>query len=226
MPFAGEYVTPTGAAIAAAIRTRDHLPETFTLAKVGLGAGKREQAMPSILRAMVLEVQPEEEQSPWEEDSIWKLETNLDDCTGEALGRVMDRLFAAGARDVQYAPVYMKKNRPGWLITVLCKEEQRKTLEALLFRETTTIGIRRSRMERSILRRRKKTVETALGPVAAKEVQVPVLSPEGSPTGETETRLYPEAESMRELCTRTGRSWQAVWQQVLGDLARAAQKEG
>ncbi|MGN8758710.1 hypothetical protein SAMN02910455_00049 [Acidaminococcus fermentans] len=226
MPFAGEYVTPTGAAIAAAIRTRSHLPETFTLAKVGLGAGKREQAMPSILRAMVLEVQPEEEQSPWEEDSIWKLETNLDDCTGEALGRVMDRLFAAGARDVQYAPVQMKKNRPGWLITVLCKEEQRKTMEALLFRETTTIGIRRSRMERSILRRREKTVETALGPVAAKEVQVPVLSPEGALTGETETRLYPEAESMRELCTRTGRSWQAVWQQVLGDLARAAQKEG
>ena len=97
MPFAGEYVTPTGAAIAAAIRTRSHLPETFTLAKVGLARGKREQAMPSILRAMVLEVQPEEEQSPWEEDSIWKLETNLDDCTGEALGRVMDRLFAAGA---------------------------------------------------------------------------------------------------------------------------------
>ena len=99
-------------------------------------------------------------------------------------------------------------------------------MEALLFRETTTIGIRRSRMERSILRRREKTVETALGPVAAKEVQVPVLSPEGALTGETETRQYPEAESMRELRTRTGRSWQAVWQQVLGDLARAAQKEG
>ena len=226
MPFAGEYVTPTGAAIAAAIRTRSQLPGTFTVAKVGLGAGKREQAMPSLLRAMLLEVPERKAAEPWDTDRIWKLETNLDDCTGEALGHVLERLLAAGARDVQYAPVYMKKNRPGWLITVLCKEEQRKTLEALLFRETTTIGIRRSRMERSILRRRKKTVETALGPVAAKEVQVPVLSPEGSPTGETETRLYPEAESMRELCTRTGRSWQAVWQQVLGDLARAAQKEG
>ena len=66
----------------------------------------------------------------------------------------MDRLLAAGARDVQYAPVYMKKNRPGWLVTVLCKERERQALEALLFAETTTIGIRRSRMERSILERR------------------------------------------------------------------------
>lgn len=224
MPFAGEYVTPTGAAIAAAIRTRNALPETFTIAKVGLGAGKREQAMPSLLRAMLLVVPEEAGREPWEQDSIWKLETDLDDCPGEALGHVLEALLAAGARDVQYTPVYMKKNRPGYLVTVLCKEAQRSVLEALLFRETTTIGIRRIRMDRSILKRQERTVETALGPVKVKEVQVPRLTPDGNVAEEGETRWYPEYESIAALCRKTGHSYQAVWQQVLQQLA--TQKEG
>lgn len=225
MPFAGEYVTPTGAAIAAAIRTRSQLPETFTVARVGLGAGKREQAMPSLFRAMILEVPEEPVPAPWEEDTIWKLETNLDDCTGEALGHVMDQLLSAGDRDVQYAPVYMKKNRPGWLVTVLCKEAERTGLEALLFRETTTIGIRRTRMARSILKRDSRILETPLGQVTVKAVQVPVVDTEGIVTGETETRLYPEYDAIAGLCRSTGRSYQAVWQQVLGELAPAPKKE-
>lgn len=224
MPFAGEYVTPTGAAIAAAIRTRNALPETFTIAKVGLGAGKREQAMPSLLRALLLDVPEEAGREPWEQDSIWKLETDLDDCPGEALGHVLEALLAAGARDVQYTPVYMKKNRPGYLVTVLCKEAQRSVLEALLFRETTTIGIRRTRMDRSILKRQERTVETALGPVKVKEVQVPRLTPDGNVAEEGETRWYPEYESIAALCRKTGHSYQAVWQQVLQQLA--TQKEG
>lgn len=226
MPFAGEYVTPTGAAIAAALRTRSQLPDTFTVAKVGLGAGKREQAMPSLLRSMLLEVPEEPVPAPWEEDTIWKLETDLDDCTGEALGHVLEHLLAAGARDVQYAPVYMKKNRPGWLVTVLCKEPERQALEALLFAETTTIGIRRSRMARSILKRKEQVAETSLGPVAVKAVQVPALDSEGKMTGETETRLYPEYAGIAALCRSTGRSYQAIWQQVLGELAAAGKKEG
>lgn len=226
MPFAGEYVTPTGAAIAAALRTRSQLPDTFTVAKVGLGAGKREQAMPSLLRAMLLKAPEAEVPGPWEEDTIWKLETNLDDCTGEALGHVLERLLTAGARDVQYAPVYMKKNRPGWLVTVLCKEPERQALEALLFAETTTIGIRRSRMVRSILKRKEQVAETSLGPVAVKAVQVPALDADGKMTGETETRLYPEYVGIAALCRSTGRSYQAIWQQVLGELAAAGKKEG
>ncbi|WP_278675419.1 nickel pincer cofactor biosynthesis protein LarC [Acidaminococcus fermentans] len=226
MPFAGEYVTPTGAAIAAAIRTRSQLPGTFTVAKVGLGAGKREQAMPSLLRAMLLEVPERKATEPWDTDRIWKLETNLDDCTGEALGHVLERLLAAGARDVQYAPVYMKKNRPGWLVTVLCKETERRALEALLFAETTTIGIRRCQMERSILKRQDRIVETALGPVPVKEVQVPEFSPEGRPTGKSEIRLYPEYDGIAALCRSTGRSYQAIWQQVLGELTAAREREG
>ena len=68
------------------------------------------------------------------------------------MGYVMDRLYNAGAREVNYMPVFMKKNRPGWLITVICKEENIKTLENIIFAETTTIGIRRQKMERTILK--------------------------------------------------------------------------
>ncbi len=91
----GEFVTPTGAAIVAAIRTAKELPEKFSLRKIGIGAGKREYDRPGILRAMLIEGQ-----ASYGRDCIWKLETNMDDCTGEALGYVMDRLFEAGARDV------------------------------------------------------------------------------------------------------------------------------
>lgn len=218
MDTEGEYVTPTGAAIAAAIRTGGTLPRPLTIRKIGLGAGKRQQARPSLLRAMLIEGSGQAADG-LEEDSIWKLETNLDDCTGEALGHVLDLLLAAGARDVQYTPVYMKKNRPAWLVTVLCKEPERARLEAILFRETTTIGIRRVRMDRTILPRTERQVETPWGPVRVKEVRVPGL---GDQPGEV--RLYPEYESLRELCRKTGRSYQTLWQQVLPQLA--TRKEG
>lgn len=102
----GEFVTPTGAAIAAAARTRDSLPQKFKVAALGIGAGKRNYEKASLLRAMVLE------ELSQEKDVIYKLESNIDDCSGEAFGYLTERLFDAGARDVFYTPVYMKKNRP------------------------------------------------------------------------------------------------------------------
>ena len=101
-------------------------------------------------------------------DYIYKLESNIDDCTGEILGYVMDRLYNAGAREVNYMPVFMKKNRPGWLITVICKEENIKTLENIIFAETTTIGIRRQKMERTILKREISEIATPLGNAVVK----------------------------------------------------------
>ena len=132
----GELVTPTGAAIVAAIRTSDRLPERFTIQKIGLGAGKRQYERPSILRAMLIE-EPSEKS-----DEICRLETNIDDCTGEMLGYVMERLFEAGARDVHYTPVFMKKNRPAWQLNVICDPKDRERMEEIIFAETTTIGIR------------------------------------------------------------------------------------
>ena len=124
----GELVTPTGVAIVAAIRTADRLPERFTIQKIGLGAGKRQYERPSILRAMLIE------EASVKSDEICRLETNIDDCTGEMLGYVMERLFEAGARDVHYAPVFMKKNRPAWQLNVICDPKDRERMEEIILR--------------------------------------------------------------------------------------------
>lgn len=213
MDTEGEYVTPTGAAIAAAIRTGGSLPQPFTIRKIGLGAGKRQQERPSLLRAMVIEAESQTLDG-LQEDVIWKLETNLDDCTGEALGHVLDLLLEAGALDVQYTPVYMKKNRPAWLVTVLCRELARTRLEGLLFRETSTIGIRRVRCKRTILPRKERQVETPWGVVRVKEVRVPGAAPDQP----GEIRLYLEYESIQELCRQTGKSFPEAYRMVLQQL--------
>ena len=204
----GELVTPTGAAIVAAVKTKDKLPETFEIQKIGIGAGKRQYECPGILRAMIISQSAEidEEKAQTEEfknpeignnpkaenqetkDTIIKMETNIDDCSGEVLGFVMERLMKAGARDVHYVPVFMKKNRPAWVLNVICKEEDMETLQNIIFEETTTIGIRYSIMERTILPRETRTLPTPWGEVLAK-----VCTLNGK------EQLYPEYESVAQL---------------------------
>ena len=204
----GELVTPTGAAIVAAVKTKDKLPETFEIQKIGIGAGKRQYECPGILRAMIIsqsaetdeaKAQSEEFKNPEignnpkaenqeTKDTIIKMETNIDDCSGEVLGFVMERLMKAGARDVHYVPVFMKKNRPAWVLNVICKEEDIETLQNIIFEETTTIGIRYSRMERTILPRETRTLPTPWGEVLAK---VCILN--------GKEQLYPEYESVAQL---------------------------
>ena len=203
----GELVTPTGAAIVAALRTSDTLPENFVIEKTGIGAGKRIYECPGILRAMLIkpeakkaEVQPESGC----QDVICKLETNIDDCSGEILGFVMERLFEAGAKDVHYTPVYMKKNRPAWLLTVICTEEDAAGMEEMIFAETTSIGIRKARMERTILPRRKIKVMIPFG-----EVEVKVCGPEGA------EKCYPEYESLAKICRKTGISYAEAYQMAV-----------
>ena len=229
-PVQGELVTPTGAAIVAAVRTSCKLPETFAIEKTGIGAGKRTYECPGILRAML--IHPEESHKPEKAvgipagnesaanetakiqtgvtesadcaDYIYKLETNIDDCSGEVLGFVMEKLFEAGARDVHYTPVYMKKNRPAWLLTVICKEEDVPGMEALIFAETTSIGIRRVKMERTILPRRKRKVMIPFG-----EVEVKICGSEGA------EKCYPEYESLAEICRKTGISYAEAYQMAV-----------
>ena len=191
----GELVTPTGAAIVAAVKTKDKLPETFEIQKIGIGAGKRQYECPGILRAMLISESTEQAKgrNPKAEnqetkDTIIKMETNIDDCSGEVLGFVMERLMKAGARDVHYVPVFMKKNRPAWVLNVICKEEDIETLQNIIFEETTTIGIRYSIMERTILPRETRTLPTPWG-----EVQVKVCTLNGK------EQLYPEYESVAQL---------------------------
>ena len=193
----GELVTPTGAAIVAAVRTSDKLPESFFIEKTGLGAGKREYACAGILRAMLLEF--ENKESWVEKDEICKLETNIDDCSGETLGFLMERLMRAGAKDVHYTPVYMKKNRPAYQVNVICKKEDAEKLEEIIFRGTTTIGIRRMYMERSILKREAAEIDTPFG-----KMKVKVCSLQDG------KRIYPEYEEVVRICRETGLSYYEV----------------
>lgn len=201
--IAGELVTPTGAAIVAAIKTTDHLPEDFTVEKIGIGAGKRQYECPGILRAMLIRKNekisaPEDADADLkmtlsaEQDSIVKMETNIDDCSGEILGYVMECLLKAGARDVYYTPIYMKKNRPAWMLSVLSKEEDLPKMQQIIFKETTTIGIRYTKMERTILPREERTISTPWG-----DAQVKVCLLDGI------EQFYPEYESVAQLSRDT-----------------------
>ena len=205
MNRSGEFVTPTGIAALAALWNGKTLPERFTIVKTGYGAGKRKYDGPGYLRAMIIQ-----DQTRQKKDTIWKLETNVDDCTGEALGYVTEKLFEAGARDAHVTPVYMKKNRPGWLLTVITDEAKRKEMERIIFRETTTIGIRRTEMERTVLNRRFEEIETVYGKAVVKVCET-----------EEETRYYPEYESVKALCEKTGASYEEVFRTV---SAKAYQK--
>lgn len=183
----GEYVTPTGAAIAAAISTSHQLPSSFVIKKAGLGAGKRAYTDRSgILRAFL--IQGEENEG---RDKVVKLETDIDDCSGEVLGYVMKKLFKAGAKDVHYAPVFMKKNRPAWELTVICGEDKAEELEKIIFTETTTIGIREYPLGRSVLDREEKEVETVYGKAAVKQVTFGDM-----------TRAYPEYDTVKKLAKK------------------------
>ncbi|MBQ8052546.1 MAG: nickel pincer cofactor biosynthesis protein LarC [Lachnospiraceae bacterium] len=200
----GELVTPTGAAIAAALMTQDTLPETFVIEKTGLGAGKREYEIPSILRAMVIEPREGAQETAAAADTIWKLECDIDDCTGEQLGYALEKLFEAGAREAHYTPIFMKKNRPGWELTVICDEASRQKMEEVIFTQTTTIGIRRQEMARTVLTRKVVNVQTRYGEIPVK------VSGEGKAR-----RVHPEYEMVSEAASKYGAPFGAVYDEVL-----------
>ena len=204
LPVQGEFVTPTGAAAAAALMTADELPQSFKILGIGLGAGKRQYEHPSILRALMIEDNAKKKNSvnsnALQTDCICQLQSDIDDCSGELLGYTLERLLAAGALDAHYQPVFMKKSRPAWELTVICREEDRAKLEALIFAETTTIGIRRARMERTVLPRRRDVVHTAYGDVAVKRCLL-----------ENGERCYVEYDSAAKLAQEQGVPLQDIY---------------
>ena len=205
----GEMVTPTGAAIAAAFRTEAALPKKYQIEKIGIGAGNKDFAHANILRAMLLTdktVEVETGKDGHDESFMWVMEANLDDCTGEALGYAMEVLLEAGARDVWYTPAYMKKNRPAYVLHVLTTAEKWEELEQLVFSCTTTIGVRRYPVERTILPREVKEIQTRYG--AAK---VKICKRGGV------DMCYPEYESVRAICRETGKCFMEVFHGVMED---------
>lgn len=201
----GELVTPTGAAIAAAVRTLDAPPACYRVVRTGLGTGKRAYNPPSTVRAMIIEEVAEAAPTPVQTTpevlgapDLWKLETELDDCTGEALGNVCELLYAAGALEVHYLPVFMKKNRPGYQIEVLCSAALIHVLENVIFENTTTIGIRRCPEWRTALPREAREIQTELGAIRVKVVTLPSGI----------ARAYPEHDSIAAIAKECGVSYQ------------------
>lgn len=195
----GEMVTPTGAAIAAALRTRKELPDACRLLKIGMGAGNKTFHQANVLRGMLLETV----ESNTSATELWVMETNLDDSTGEMLGLTMEMLLEAGAADVWYTPIYMKKNRPAYQMSVLCRESERELLEDILMTQSTTIGIRRYPVQRTALEREMKTVETSYGMVEIKVCR-----------HKDKSFFYPEYESIRRICKETGVDFQSVYHEA------------
>ncbi|MCD7818312.1 MAG: nickel pincer cofactor biosynthesis protein LarC [Lachnospiraceae bacterium] len=211
--ISGELVTPTGAAIAAAVRSGDKLPNQFQILKTGHGAGKRDYATAGFLRAMLIEETFEEEckdgsASHDDCDTVLVLETNIDDCTGEALAYTMQQLMATGALDVFYVPIYMKKNRPAYLLKTICNQEDRETLETIIFQNTTTIGIRRQVMQRTKLRRQIISMQTPWGTADIKCCEYNGM-----------TRFYPENDSVSRLAAENKTGFAELYGQ-LRDFAR------
>jgi uncharacterized protein (TIGR00299 family) protein len=163
-----ELTTPTGAAILTTVASGYTVSPRMIVERIGHGAGTRDFLdRPNILRLLV--GRAEDEPAPaTERDTVLVMETNLDDVSSEVVGYCFDLLFAAGALDVFAQPLQMKKNRPGLLLSVICEADRRAAIEAILFRETATFGVRTTSVERTKLQRESIVVETRWGPVKAK----------------------------------------------------------
>ncbi len=160
----GEFVTPTGAAIVASLCESFGSMPGVMIDSVGYGAGARDhKELPNVLRLIRFE-----DESARERDSVMVVETNIDDMNPQAYGFVMQRAFEAGALDVFMTPAQMKKDRPGVLLTVLCKGEHLDSITALLMAETTTLGVRYYEAIRRVAERRIETVETEYGAIRIK----------------------------------------------------------
>ncbi len=198
IPFAhldveGELVTPTGAALVAALDPSFTLPGSYLIRAAGAGAGKRRYAVPSLVRASLIEAF-DGAGEPADERRVMKLECDIDDASAEDLAYAADRLLEAGAREVHWLPIYTKKGRPGYQLQVICLPRDAGELEQIIFAETPTLGVRHQVIERSVLGRRMDTVDTPFGPV---RVKVSTL-PDGS------ERVKPEVDDLIAIARREG----------------------
>jgi uncharacterized protein (TIGR00299 family) protein len=161
----GELLTPTGAAIITTVCVEyGPIPRMIT-EKSGFGAGTREyQDFPNVLRVLIGET----EDAGATDERLWMIETNLDDASPQIIGHVMDRVLESGALDCFFTSVQMKKNRPGVLLSVLCRAGEKETVMKLLFTETTTLGVRSYEVTRRALQRSVVRVETPYGPIDVK----------------------------------------------------------
>ncbi|RKP58156.1 nickel pincer cofactor biosynthesis protein LarC [Cohnella endophytica] len=196
----GELTTPTGAGIVKALASGFGPLPAGTIDLIGYGAGTKNFEHPNVLRAVLYQ----EERSAATEETIVVLEAQVDDTTGETLGYAMERLFEAGALDVYYTPVYMKKNRPGVLISVLCHPANCDRCMETLLTETSTFGVRKSNWQRKALERRWIQIETPYGPLRVKQAM----------DGERLIRQAPEYEDAAQAARSFGVPLEEVYRAV------------
>lgn len=165
----GEMVTPTGAAIVACLTDEFGTPpDNVVIDKIGIGAGTKDFDHANILRAFMFDyVEDSEEIS----DSIIKIETNIDDTTGEHMGYVMDILLKLGANDVYFTPITMKKNRPAVMLTVLTNEDKFDQMVNTIFKHSSTIGVRYQKMNRVKMLREFDQIDSKYGVIDIKKMK-------------------------------------------------------
>ncbi|HEX5283714.1 MAG TPA: nickel pincer cofactor biosynthesis protein LarC [Bryocella sp.] len=206
-----ELLTPTGAALLRVLEPVFGAQPSMRADRIGYGAGTRNPAgFPNLLRLTVGESYSDERTPAQKMDEVTVLETAVDDCSPQILAFVAERALALGALDVMLAPVQMKKGRPGTLLTVLCAPASESTVADLIFRETSTLGIRTRRESRLILEREIVAVDTPFGSIRLKRAT----------TTDGEIRnLAPEFEDCRAAAERTGVPVKEVQQAALGAAA-------
>jgi len=224
-----ELVTPTGAAIATTLALGFGPPPAMTIEKVGYGAGSAQLPIPNILRLWIgqssekLQFEPakrepvtpqsttcnEQPSTQYSLETICVLETQIDDLSPQAIGYVFEALFSAGAVDVFTQAIGMKKSRPGVLLAVICPPENLSACEEVLFRETTTLGIRRLTQQRAVLQRDIHEVQTDYGLV---RVKVATHQHAGK---ETVVNVQPEYEDCASLARQYSLPWREIHQLAL-----------
>ncbi len=222
-----EIVTPTGAAIVATLATSfGPIPE-MEISGIGYGAGKREtsSSMPNLLRMVLGQEVPGlgkgdepdsllktdrlfQPDSPLTREKVFVVKTNVDDMNPEILGFVMELLLEKGALDVSFTPVYMKKNRPGTLIEVICHSKDLERLSRLILTQTTAIGLRYHDSERAVLEREVVTMETSLGQILVKKIKDP----------DNSIRFMPEYEACKKVALEENQPLKDVYARIMAEV--------
>lgn len=197
-----ELVTPTGAAIAKGLADEFGMVGELAVERIGYGLGKKTYEIPNVLRVVLFS------SSKKISDSVVEIETNIDDMTAEQLGNAVDMLFSEGALDVFFTPVFMKKNRPGTKLTILCHPDKEKSIVEVVLKHTSTFGVRISRMERSILERELLEVATDFGSIRCKIGKL----------DEKVLKYSPEYEDCRAAALQYGRPITEVYNEAISKL--------
>lgn len=192
-----ELVTPTGAAILKTYSTNSpDMPPDFISSKIGCGAGSWDIEIPNILRVFM------GHNKPFAATIV--LETNIDDLNPQFYGYIIDKLFAVGALDVWFTPIYMKKNRPAYKLSVLLDEAKLSQIKDLLFAETTTIGLRYYRVERSVLERKVLAIDTQWGQARVKIAHL----------DEKAIKIFPEYDDIKLMAQKHNIPLKKIWDSV------------